>query len=134
MGVFITQPVGNFIDGRMCVAQEPVEIDHSKLLDRTQAVPGSAAQGKYLTITCQSCHRPTMKGGDPLAPGLPPVPDISATGAAGRISLTQFTTALRTGKKANGQQMDNDNMPWKMTAQYTGEEITAIYKYLNTLK
>ena len=109
------------------------KIDHSKPVTKPVLLPGSKEQGQYLSITCKNCHRPNMKGGDPLAPGLPPVPDISSTGAAGRLTLQQFTTALRTGKKENGQQMSSDNMPWKMTSHYTNDEINALYKYLRSL-
>lgn len=109
------------------------KIDHSKAMERTKFVAGSIEQGKYLSITCKSCHRDNMKGGEPLAPGLLPVPDLTSTGAAGRITLQQFTKALRTGVKENGVQMSNDNMPWKMTSHYSDDEVQALYNYLKSL-
>ncbi len=92
------------------------------------------AEGKYLAISCKGCHRDNMQGGAPLAPGFPEVPNITALGPSGSWTQGQFTTMLRTGKTPAGRQIDNENMPWKMTAQYTDDEITALYTYLHSLK
>ena len=112
----------------------PVEkIDHSKAAQQVAMIPGSVEQGRYLSVTCVGCHRANMKGGEPLAPGMPAIPNLTSTGATGRMNLHQFITVLRTGVKENGQQMSNDNMPWKMTSHYTDDEIKALYTYLHSL-
>lgn len=89
-----------------------------------------AARGKYLTVSCQGCHREHMRGGAPVAPGFPEVRDISATGAAGRWTLEQFKHTLRTGNTPEGRQLKNEEMPWETTAQFTDDEIAAVYTYL----
>ena len=91
------------------------------------------AQGKYLAVSCSGCHRPTFKGGDPVAPGFPPVPDLTRTGNPGKWTKEQFITTLRTGKTPSGHQIDNDNMPWKMTAQYTDKELASLYQFFHSL-
>lgn len=86
--------------------------------------------GKYLSVSCIGCHRTNFKGGDSPIPGMPPVPDITSSGNTDRWSLSQFIHTLRTGKTPEGKIMDNQNMPWKMTAKYTDEELQALYAFL----
>ncbi len=109
-------------------------IDHGAPMTGDIAAGNLIAEGKYLAISCKGCHRDNMQGGAPLAPGFPEVPNITALGPSGSWTHAQFTTMLRTGKTPAGRQIDNENMPWKMTAQYTDEEITALYTYLHSLK
>ena len=114
----------------------PVDmIDHNA--ENENALPPSAegvALGKYLSTSCTGCHRDNFKGGDPIAPGFPPVPNITATGNPGKWSKEQFITTLRTGKNPTGHQMKAKEMPWTMTAQYTDKELSSLYQFLNTLK
>lgn len=109
-------------------------IDHKAPMTGDIISGNAIAEGKYLAISCKGCHRDNMQGGAPLAPGFPEVPNITALGPSGNWTQEQFTTMLRTGKTPAGRQIDNENMPWKMTAQYTDDEITALYTYLHSLK
>lgn len=110
------------------------KIDHNAPLIKSVDRSSPVAFGKYLAIFCSACHKPTMKGGEPAGPGMPPVPDLTSTGATGRWTLEQFNHALRTGERPDAKAMNNDEMPWKMTAQYTDEEISALYEYFKSLK
>ncbi|MFD1142057.1 c-type cytochrome [Larkinella insperata] len=109
------------------------KIDHKlpmvAKVDSTEGI----AQGKYLAVSCSGCHRPTFKGGDPVAPGFPPVPDLTLTGNPGKWTKDQFIATLRTGKTPSGHQINNDNMPWKMTAQYTDKELASLYQFFHSL-
>jgi mono/diheme cytochrome c family protein len=112
----------------------PVDmIDHNAapVAEMSESVEG-AALGKYLSVSCTGCHRDNFKGGDPIAPGFPPVPNITATGNPGKWSKAQFITTLRTGKTPEGKQMLTQNMPWKMTAQYTDKELSGLYDFLQS--
>ncbi len=109
-------------------------IDHDRMVGGNTVASNLIAEGKYLAISCKGCHRDNMQGGSALAPGMPEVPDITARGKAGSWTKPQFTAMLRTGKRPDGSQVSNDNMPWKMTAQYTDGEIDALYAYLQSLK
>lgn len=109
-------------------------IDHEAAISKLPENAGPIALGKYLSVSCKGCHRDNMLGGGPLAPGFPDVPSIAGSGRVGKWTNEQFTTMLRTGKTPEGRQIDNNNMPWKMTAQYTDQEIDALYAYLQSLK
>lgn len=110
------------------------KIDHTHSMVASVDTAEGVALGKYLAISCSGCHRPDFKGGDPLAPGLPPVPNITSTGNVGKWSQEQFIQTLRTGKTPNGHQMSPDDMPWKMTAQYEQKELASLYQFLHSVK
>lgn len=113
----------------------PVEkIDHTRpMVAQADTVEG-IAQGKYLSVSCSGCHQPSMKGGESTVPGGPLIPDLTRTGATGRWTKAQFINTLRTGKTPNGHQLNNNDMPWKMTAQYSTSELTSLYQYLHSLR
>jgi mono/diheme cytochrome c family protein len=110
------------------------KIDHSKpMIARADSTEG-VAQGKYLAVSCSGCHRENFKGGEPLAPGFPPVPDITRAGHVGKWTKAQFITTLTSGKTPEGHILKNEDMPWKMTAQYTRSELSSLYDYLQSLQ
>jgi mono/diheme cytochrome c family protein len=109
-------------------------IDHNAPLPGAVKKDDALEHGRYLTVLCSGCHRENLKGGDALAPGMPPVPDITSAGHIGKWTLEQFTTVLRTGKTPEGKQLLNENMPWQMTAQYSETEIGHLYVYLQSIK
>lgn len=110
------------------------KIDHAKAMVAEIDTAEGAVQGKYLAISCTGCHRADFKGGDPLAPGLPPVPDLSLSGNVGKWTKEQFINTLRTGKTPSGHQMNSDDMPWKMTAQYEDKELSSLYAFFQTIE
>ena len=93
----------------------------------------SIAQGKYLAVSCTGCHQPNLTGGEPVAPGFPPAPNITSSGHPGKWTLDQFVHTLRTGKTPTGRQMNPEHMPWKMTAQYSDKELASLYKYVRSI-
>lgn len=108
------------------------EIDHQTQLTPTANLSSPVEYGKYLSTMCSGCHHENMKGGDPMAPGMPPVPDLTSTGAAGRWTQEQFNDALRTGTRPDGTTLD-ESMPVQMTKHYTDKELDALYTYFKTL-
>ncbi|MCE6990024.1 c-type cytochrome [Dyadobacter sp. CY323] len=109
------------------------KIDHNKPMVAQVDSNEGIEQGKYLSISCSGCHRSNMKGGEPLALGFPPVPDISRSGHVGKWSQDQFITTLTTGTTPEGHILKNEDMPWKMTAQYTQTELASLYQYLQSI-
>ncbi|ALI98699.1 c-type cytochrome [Rufibacter tibetensis] len=110
------------------------KIDHTKpMVANVENVEG-AAFGKYLAVSCTGCHHANLQGGDPVAPGFPPVPNITRSGHVGNWTIAQFIQTLRTGKTPEGKVLSNDNMPWKMTAQYTDKELASIYEYCQSIQ
>lgn len=125
-------PLGRLVMQLNQVAVLPAErINHQAPLP-AHTPKEITAYGKYLATTCQGCHRPDMKGGSPLAPGFPPVPDISAAGAQRHWSEAQFISTIRTGKTPDGRTLRNEFMPWKNMAHYTDDELQAIRIYLQS--
>jgi cytochrome c553 len=108
------------------------QIDHQAALVKSVDVSSPEQLGKYLAVMCSGCHRENFKGGEPMAPGFPPVPDITSTGATGKWTQEQFNTALRTASRPDGTVLD-PNMPVQMTKHYTDEELEALYVFLKTL-
>ncbi|GAB3694347.1 c-type cytochrome [Spirosoma flavus] len=108
-------------------------IDHNRALVAKTDTSAGIAQGKYLSVACSGCHRPSLKGGEAIVPSQPPIPDITRTGAVGKWSQAQFITTLRTGKTPGGHQLKNEDMPWQMTAQYSQKELVSLYQYLHSL-
>jgi mono/diheme cytochrome c family protein len=112
-------------------------IDHDVPAPPAPPVGRTAEYGEYLTHMCVGCHGPTLSGG--LIPGAPPewpparniTPD-RATGIA-RMTEAQFLTVMRTGRRANGAQIDPTHMPWRQLALMTDDELVAMYTYLRTV-
>lgn len=109
------------------------KIDHAQKLVRALKPAVAASYGQYLATGCRNCHRPDMKGGPPIAPGYPVVPDITSSGNPGRWTEAQFITLLRTGKTPEGRLLDRKRMPWPATAAFTDDEMRAIHLYLKSL-
>ncbi|MCU0398256.1 MAG: cytochrome c [Cyclobacteriaceae bacterium] len=109
------------------------KIDHTRILEHEIKAEVSIPYGQYLSNACIGCHRPNMKGGEPIAPGFPVVADITTTGNVGKWSEEQFIQTLRTGKTPEGKSLNPKDMPWNMTAAYTDLELKALYVYLKSL-
>lgn len=108
-------------------------IDHTTQLVKQVKAEVSVDYGKYLANSCMGCHRADMRGGDPIAPGFPPVANISSTGNVGKWTEQQFINVLRTGKTPEGKVLNPKDMPWTMTASYTDTELKALYTYLQSI-
>jgi hypothetical protein len=68
-----------------------------------------------------------------VAPGFPPVPDITATGGPASGRKPQFIRTLRTGVRPDGHRMRNEDMPWQMTREFSDLELKAIRLHLLSL-
>ncbi len=108
------------------------KIDHKTPMPTDVNTSSPVELGKYLSVMCSGCHRENLKGGPPMAPGFPPAPDITSSGAAGRWTEEQFVTALRTAQRPDGTTLD-PNMPVQMTKHYTDEELHGLYAFLKSL-
>lgn len=108
-------------------------IDHTRKLVKEVKAEMSIEYGKYLSTSCQGCHRETMKGGEPVAPGYPMVADITSTGHPGKWTDKQFIQTLRTGVTPEGKVLKPEEMPWPMAKEFTDLELNALHLYLNSL-
>jgi mono/diheme cytochrome c family protein len=127
-------PVGRILTDLGKLPLLPAEmIDHNRILVKEVKAEVSVEYGKYLSIACQGCHRENMKGGDPVAPGFPPVANISSTGNPGKWTDDQFMQTLRTGTTPEGKTLKPSEMPWTMTKAYSDTELKALHLYLKSL-
>jgi mono/diheme cytochrome c family protein len=127
-------PVGRILTDIGKLPLLPVEmIDHDRVLVKQVKAEVSIEYGQYLSIACQGCHRPNMKGGEPVAPGFPVVADISATGNPGKWTDEQFMSTLRTGTTPEGKTLKPTEMPWTMTKAYSDTELKALHLYLKSM-
>lgn len=108
-------------------------IDHNRMLVKEVKSEVSLEFGKYISTSCEGCHRKTMKGGEPIAPGFPVVADISSTGNAGKWTDEEFINTLRTGTTPEGKVLDPSKMPWTMAKEFNDTELKALHLYLNSL-
>jgi cytochrome c553 len=109
------------------------KIDHNRMLVKSVKEEVSIEYGKYLSTSCQGCHKESMKGGEAVAPGFPIVADISSSGNPGKWSDEQFIQTLRTGVTPEGKVLNPDEMPWPMAKELTDTELKALHKYLVSL-
>ena len=109
------------------------KIDHTKLSVPTVKPEISVAYGQYVAVACTGCHQDNYKGGAPVVPGSPPVPDITRTGNVGQWTEAQFIRALRTGVTPEGKQMQPKDMPWNTTKEFTDTEIKSVYLFLKNV-
>ncbi|MCD9015319.1 cytochrome c [Parachryseolinea silvisoli] len=127
-------PLGYLLTDLGKLSLFPVEkIDHNRPLVKEVKAEVSLAYGKYLSTSCQGCHRENMKGGDPIAPGFPPVMDISSSGRPGKWNDEQFIATLRSGTTPEGHTLNPAEMPWTMAKEFTDLELKALHLYLNSL-
>lgn len=127
-------PVGKILSVMGKIPLFPAEkIDHLRGQPAQVAKTAAKEYGQYLAVSCTGCHKPALTGGDNPVPGATPVANITSTGHVGKWSCNEFITTLRTGRTPEGKQLQVKDMPWNMTAQYTDEELTALYLYLRSL-
>jgi mono/diheme cytochrome c family protein len=127
-------PVLMLIAGLAEPAFFPAEkFDHQFRTIAQKPVEASAQYGEYLTASCTACHRADFRGGPALAPGYPPVPDITSQGRVGKWTEDQFKHTLRTGTTPDGHRLDSTKMPWTRTRDFSDTELQAVRLFLLSL-
>lgn len=127
-------PMGYALGEFQVIPVIPAELTDHNLPFAKEMTPGvNAEYGKYLAVVCTNCHGPNLKGRGPMVPGGSPVPDLTATGKAGKWSHDEFVQTLHTGVRPDGTML-NPEMPWQMTLAFTKDELTAIHLYAQSMK
>lgn len=93
--------------------------------------------GEYLTQSCKVCHGLSMSGGViPAMPSSwPPAPNLTwgSGSALPRWTESDFITAMRTGKRPQGQPLNSSYMPWTSFRHMDDLELKAVWAYLQAL-
>lgn len=127
-------PLGRFLYLKGDLPLVPADlIDHRASRPAPPAEGPTAEYGAYLVTGCLGCHGHNLSGG--RIPGMPPSFPAAAnitldveTGI-GRWTEADFFRALREGKRPDGSEL-RPEMPWKLTAQMTDDEIRALWLHL----
>lgn len=109
------------------------KIDHTEKVADKLIPAVTADYGKYLAASCSGCHGRDFKGQEMPIPGMKASANITSTGDVGKWTESQFMTVLKTGKRPDGRQIENKDMPWEMTRNFTDDEIKSLYLFLQTL-
>jgi len=130
-------PIGRVLFLKGDLPLVPAElIDHTAPRNVAPPAGPTAAYGAYLATGCTGCHGAGFSGGPiPGAPPeFPPAANLTPDPATGLGKWTEqdFFTALRTGRRPDGRQL-REEMPWKLTAQMTDDEIRAMWLHLRSL-
>jgi len=133
----VIKPVG----GALVMLGAFGDVIHAELIDHTAPrpvapQPGVTAEyGQYLadSFGCRNCHGDALSGGKPSDPASPLAPNLTPGGALAAWSESDFTRAMRTGVKPDGQVLDPVYMPWPAVSRFTDDELKAIWLYLSSL-
>jgi mono/diheme cytochrome c family protein len=96
--------------------------------------PGVTVEyGQYLATTCALCHGSSFNG-QLISEGGPKylAPNLTMGGELRTWSEEDFITTLRTGVTPTGHKLI-ERMPWKYFGQMTGDELKAVWMYLQSL-
>jgi cytochrome c553 len=103
--------------------------------ERPAVSPGPTVEyGRYLADVsgCHGCHGHGLSGGRVAGPpNLPPASNLTPAGL-GTWTETDFTRALREGKRPDGATLD-PFMPWRVYARMTDDELHALWRYLQSV-
>lgn len=111
-------------------------IDHRAPMAAAPPPLGSLAYGRHLAQLCTGCHRKDFAGGA-MSHGpasAPPAANLTPhdTGLAA-WSEQDFLTAMRTGGRPDGTQIDGNVMPWRAVGRASDAELESLWRYLRSL-
>jgi mono/diheme cytochrome c family protein len=95
---------------------------------------GTIEYGRYLADVsgCHGCHGFGLSGGRVAGPpGLPPASNLTPTGI-GQWTETDFTRAMREGKRPDGTTLDAF-MPWIVFRKMSDDDLNALWLYLQSV-
>ncbi len=122
-----------YVAGPLAGITPAAMIDHTAKPEESNTPAVTVSYGKYLAVTCTGCHGADFKGKEMEIPGMKPSANITSTGNVGKWTEEQFMHVLKTGMRPDGTQLDNKDMPWQMTKNFTDDEMKAIYMFLQSL-
>lgn len=112
------------------------QIDHAApAVDKPPAL-GTVDYGRHAAQLCSGCHRGDFAGGRMShgGPQTPPASNLTPdpSGLAGWTEA-DFMTAMRTGRRPDGGEIDGNAMPWRAIGKASDEELRSMWLYLSSL-
>jgi len=95
----------------------------------------TADYGNYLIsfTGCRSCHGAQLAGGKSGKPGALAAPNLTPGGELSGWTTADFIQTIRTGVTPGGHHLNPEEMPWNYVRNYSDDELTAIFMYLQSL-
>ena len=108
-------------------------IDHDAPRTPSPVAGVSAEYGEYLAGICTVCHGERLTGGEVPGDDRVEAPNITPGGDLGGWTRSEFVDTMRSGITPRGNLLDPSFMPWNRFTKMTGDELDAIWLYLQSL-
>jgi len=92
--------------------------------------------GEYIVNThdCRVCHGADLNGGRHADPTIDKIsPNLTPGGEVAFWSEEEFINTIRNGVTPGGHELDAKLMPWKEYANFSDDEMKAVFLYLQSL-
>ena len=109
------------------------QIDHSAARAPSPVVGVSVGYGVYLAEICTVCHGDQLTGSKVPGNERVDAPNITLGGALGDWTKSEFINTIRSGITPQGDLLDPRFMPWNRFTLMTGDELDAIWLYIQSL-
>ncbi len=123
------RPIARMLIGAGVLPIEAEHVDHAQHpAEPVREV--DVEYGRYLAMTCRTCHGPELHGvADPSFGG----PDVTGAGTTRGWTFDDFRTAMREGRTPDGRELDADRMPWTALGYMTDDELAAVWQYVQSI-
>lgn len=114
-------------------------IDHDLPFPAMPEIGANEAYGEYLVsaLACTLCHGDNLAGGivPPNAPPgmIPPSANLTPGGELANWSEDDFMKVLRTGTTPDGEEIEQEHMPWQIYARLTDDDLKALWLYIQSV-
>jgi mono/diheme cytochrome c family protein len=107
-------------------------LDHSPRVRRAPPVGANARYGFYVAQTCTGCHGVDFAGRQHGPPGTPRGSDLRPGAAMAGWSEQDFFRVMREGMRPDGSEL-HPFMPWQSFGRMDDVELSALWRYFETL-
>lgn len=124
------RPLGRVLAGAGQLTTIDELINHENAHLTAPPVGPTVEFGAYRANLCKACHGGDLLGAPHPEPGAPYSPSLASVKG---WTEAEFVEAMRNGTRPGGTVMNDKFMPWSAFGQMTDDELTALYRFLQTL-